>query len=145
MTSQHLLIMVVFLIFFLGETHEPSLQTEPFESNQDLLSRSRLACRHCGEVIVEERLVQAIQELEKNLGRSVVITSGYRCPEHNRLVGGSRHSLHMSGLAVDLHVPGLSVRDLRTAVLKVRAFQDGGIGTYPTFIHADLRDSPARW
>jgi len=39
-------------------------------------------------------------------------TSGYRCPELNAVVGGSRKSQHMTGQAVDFKVPGVENYDL---------------------------------
>ena len=36
----------------------------------------------------------------------VIITSGYRCPQVNKLVGGVNNSQHMSGCAADFHVQG---------------------------------------
>lgn len=38
----------------------------------------------------------------------VIITSGYRCPQVNRLVGGVDNSQHMSGCAADFHVMGFT-------------------------------------
>lgn len=38
----------------------------------------------------------------------IVITSGYRCPKVNRLVGGVDNSQHMSGCAADFHVMGFT-------------------------------------
>lgn len=38
----------------------------------------------------------------------IVITSGYRCPQVNRLVGGVDNSQHMSGCAADFHVMGFT-------------------------------------
>ena len=48
------------------------------------------------------RLVERLEELRSAAKRPLVITSGYRCREHNRAVGGSPTSLHMLGLAVDI-------------------------------------------
>ena len=36
----------------------------------------------------------------------IIITSGYRSPQVNRLVGGVDNSQHMSGYAADFHVKG---------------------------------------
>lgn len=36
----------------------------------------------------------------------VIITSGYRCPQVNRLVGGANNSQHMSGCAADFRIEG---------------------------------------
>lgn len=38
----------------------------------------------------------------------IIITSGYRCPQVNRLVGGVDNSQHMSGCAADFHVRGVT-------------------------------------
>ena len=38
----------------------------------------------------------------------IIITSGYRCPQVNRLVGGVNNSQHMSGCAADFHVEGFT-------------------------------------
>lgn len=38
----------------------------------------------------------------------IIITSGYRCPQVNRLVGGVDNSQHMSGRAADFHVMGFT-------------------------------------
>ena len=38
----------------------------------------------------------------------IIITSGYRCPQVNRLVGGVGNSQHMSGCAADFHVKGFT-------------------------------------
>lgn len=38
----------------------------------------------------------------------IIITSGYRCPQVNRLVGGVDNSQHMSGCAADFHIIGFT-------------------------------------
>lgn len=40
------------------------------------------------------------------LGRPIFISSGYRSPELNAAIGGSRTSSHISGLAADFKCPG---------------------------------------
>lgn len=52
--------------------------------------------------------------LTKHLGKpvSIIVSSGYRCPKLNKAIGGSATSSHMSALAVDIKVPGVSVDSL---------------------------------
>ncbi|MDC8446107.1 MAG: D-Ala-D-Ala carboxypeptidase family metallohydrolase [Nitrosomonas sp.] len=42
------------------------------------------------------------------------VNSGYRCPNLNKALGGSKNSQHMLGQAVDFEVPGVSNYDLAT-------------------------------
>ncbi len=42
------------------------------------------------------------QIIRDELGVPVRVNSGYRCPEHNRNIGGSPNSQHMNGNAADL-------------------------------------------
>ena len=48
-----------------------------------------------------------MEEVRRLLGDHVIsVTSGYRCPELNRAVGGSRISAHLTGHAVDFNCYG---------------------------------------
>lgn len=49
----------------------------------------------------------AMEEVRRLLGDRVIsVSSGFRCPELNRTVGGARNSAHLSGLAVDFNCYG---------------------------------------
>ncbi len=82
--------------------------------------------------------LQAIRDL---LGKPVMITSGYRSPEHNQRVGGALHSYHTRGMAADIEVPGMSPQ----AVQAFLANWSGGLGGYTTHTHVDIRPYKARW
>ena len=49
-----------------------------------------------------------LDPVRDKFGIPVIITSGYRCPQVNRLVGGVDNSQHMSGCAADFHVMGFT-------------------------------------
>lgn len=51
-------------------------------------------------------IVYCLQPLREDWGESIHISSGYRCPKLNKLVGGSSTSSHMEGSAVDIYVKG---------------------------------------
>lgn len=51
---------------------------------------------------LRELCEKILQPLRDAWGGSITITSGYRCPELNRAVGGSSTSAHLSGYAADL-------------------------------------------
>ncbi|MEE8334718.1 MAG: DUF882 domain-containing protein [Alphaproteobacteria bacterium] len=69
------------------------------------------------------------------------VISGYRSPRTNRVLarrsrGVAFNSLHQYGMAIDVRVPGVRLRDLRGAA---RSLGLGGVGYYPRsdFIHVD--------
>lgn len=43
-----------------------------------------------------------LNEIREGYGKPIYITSGYRCNELNKIVGGVENSKHKKGLAVDL-------------------------------------------
>lgn len=104
-------------------------------------------CRCCGRAEINPRLVDALQELRDLAAAAVRITSGYRCPEHNRAVGGAKRSQHLLGNAADIVIDGRSVAETYELAEQVPAFRNGGIGVYPEqgFVHVDVRDGRARW
>lgn len=87
---------------------------------------------------LKPRLVRILKTLEAHYRRRLVVTSGYRSPEHNRAVNGARHSLHMSCAAADIQLAGVSKWELARFV---RALPGrGGVGTYchTNSIHVDV-------
>ncbi len=51
-------------------------------------------------------------------GERLKITSGYRSPDLNKLIGGSINSQHCKGEAADIHVSDLSVEELYQDIKK---------------------------
>lgn len=51
--------------------------------------------------------VLVLEPTRKQLGRPITVTSGYRCPALNRLVGGVSNSQHLTGCAADLKCTNL--------------------------------------
>jgi len=101
----------------------------------------------CGKVVVSVRLVMALQSLRDRVKSPIHITSGYRCTEHNRKVGGVRNSRHLSGEAADIVIEGMGPREMYSHALAIQEFRNGGIGIYVDrgFVHVDIRDKAARW
>ncbi|MDE6497934.1 MAG: peptidase M15 [Muribaculaceae bacterium] len=72
--------------------------------------RSATATRHAIDNTMPEaarrnvaRLVDTVLDpLRRAWGRSITVTSGYRCPELNKAVGGSKNSHHLQGMAADI-------------------------------------------
>ena len=59
-----------------------------------------------------ELLVEKILDpLREKFGKPIIVTSGYRCKELNKAVGGAAKSQHMSGEAADIR----TVEDSKSA------------------------------
>lgn len=73
------------------------------------------------------------------------INSGYRTPEHNRKVGGTPGSSHLTGWAADIAVKDNRERGVILNALIRAGFSRIGIGK--TFLHVDSDPSknPAVW
>lgn len=81
-------------------------QGDPWQKTPNF-TRSEFACKcGCGFDQIDLELVALCQKLRDRFGGPVVISSGCRCPEHNRRVGGKVNSRHLLGRAVDFSVSG---------------------------------------
>ena len=72
----------------------------------------------CGDILPQTSVIinltslclNCLQPLRDGLGKPVIITSGYRTPEHNKNVGGVPTSQHLYGQAADIKVKGWNPR-----------------------------------
>lgn len=97
-----------------------------------------------GEAIhMDHALLDQVHTLQQHLEHkgTIEIISGYRSPTTNAILarnssGVAKKSYHMLGQAIDLRMPGVALKDLRKAALKMKA---GGVGYYPNsnFVHLD--------
>ena len=118
-------------------------------------SEAELNCNSGAECPYPDRLghlAWTLQTIREYYGKPIRVNSGYRSPEHNAKIGGVRNSQHVQALAADLAPTTGKAEDLDrlTAVVSGLAatgkIPNGGIGTYKTFVHYDMRSSgPARW
>lgn len=106
--------------------------------NHLLRCRQTLKTHEMNADLIE--LVDAIQDHFG--GKEVQVISGYRSPELNNNLRSqgravAQKSLHMSGLAIDIRIPGVSTSTLREFAYSLRK---GGVGYYPHdgFVHVDV-------
>ncbi len=70
------------------------------------------------------------------------ISSGYRCPALNTLIGGSRTSAHMNWLAADFTAPDFgSVLEVAQAIAASGLVFDQLIHEYGTWVHVGMAAS----
>jgi zinc D-Ala-D-Ala carboxypeptidase len=92
--------------------------TENFSLHE--LTKSETALRHGLDNTPGEQEIanlrtlaeQVLQPVRTAYGRGVKVNSGYRAPEVNAAVGGSRTSDHCRGQAADIEIPGIPNYDL---------------------------------
>ncbi|HPD98125.1 MAG TPA: D-Ala-D-Ala carboxypeptidase family metallohydrolase [Synergistales bacterium] len=61
-------------------------------------------CRCCGCVKLHPELLAKLEILREAWKSPLLLTSGYRCPNHNKTVQGVEGSLHLLGQAADIVV-----------------------------------------
>lgn len=99
-------------------------------------SPGKFACHCCGHTKADPGLIRKLEVLQGHFGRDVIITSGYRCPKHNRECGGAKHSQHLFGKAADIKIHGIPPRNV------ARMARECGftfIKQYRTWVHVDVR------
>jgi uncharacterized protein YcbK (DUF882 family) len=106
-------------------------------------SRSEFACKHCGQVSVSPLLIDVLEDIRAFAGIPLVITSGYRCPEHNAAVsGGSTTGAHITGEAADIFVSGSLDRFKLLEAIVMCQVRRYGIGA--DFVHVDVSQQLAQ-
>lgn len=98
------------------------------------------ACRcDCGQNLIDYQFVVELDQLRHQCGFPLVITSGYRCPEHNSRVSTTgRTGPHTTGRAADIAVERTRAYEL-LQVAMVMKFTGIGIKQKGSsrFIHLD--------
>lgn len=81
---------------------------------------------------VAQRLVvlvaTVLDPLRTHIGRPIRVTSGYRTPTHNAMVGGSKNSAHMRGDAADVVAFGVDAHAVLAALRDLDLDLDQAIG-----------------
>lgn len=87
-------------------------------------------------------LLDVLRALEQLLDVEVVVNSGYRTPELNRLVGGVSDSLHMYGLAADIKVENTAkctLTDLKDLCKELRKTRLSEVVVHDTYVHIAIK------
>ena len=95
-------------------------------------------------VFISLALVNLLQKIRNHFGKAVIINSAYRTEAHNKSIGGATYSQHKYGLAADIHINGVTPKEIADYVETLMP-SSGGIGIYKSFVHVDVRRVKSRW
>ncbi len=85
--------------------------------------------------------INTLQTVRNEFGERMTVTSGYRCKEQNKKVGGGEDSAHLKGIAADI---SMQSDELRGRFLPVVYRYFDRVGIYEKHIHLDDDDSKER-
>lgn len=104
---------------------------------------SEFECPCCKKTIIDTELMTLLDQIREDFGEPIRVTSGYRCPDHNKKVGGVPNSTHQLGKGADIAPLNHDVDDLDRLLKSCQKFSwNIGNGINKGFIHVDIR-SPA--
>ena len=112
----------------------------------DYITRAEYECRCCGglppDLFSNEKyqdLFKIFKLIRESKGSAIYINSGFRCPNHNKAIGGQLDSVHLFGLALDLDCDDIDGVDELLEIIKEVAPQirRGVYKDKGTFIHID--------
>lgn len=93
------------------------------------------------------KTAELMEEVRRVCQKPITISSGYRCPELNRKIGGSMTSQHMTGRAVDFTASGLTIDEIMQRIMQSDIDYDQLIAEYPEsggWVHISWSDKPRR-
>ena len=95
-------------------------------------------------IFVSLTLVNALDCIPEHFKGPVYINGAYRNPGYNAMIGGAKHSMHMYGMAADIHINGVTPKQIAEFAETIMPDR-GGIGIYDNFCHIDVREVKSRW
>ena len=110
----------------------------------------RCQCGQPHETLIASELIDKLEALYTALNCSkIIVTSGYRCPEHDKAVGGTSSGQHTKGTAADVCCYGQDGQPIssKTVCCKAQDLGFGGIANITSsyqYTHLDVRTG-YRW
>ena len=107
-------------------------------------------CGKSHDILIDSCLIDKLEALYTALNCSkIIVTSGYRCPEHDKAVGGTSSGQHTKGTAADVCCYGQDGQPIssKTVCCKAQDLGFGGIANITSsyqYTHLDVRTG-YRW
>lgn len=84
---------------------------------------------------LQELIYFCLQPIRDKIKKPMLITSGYRCPQVNKLVGGVANSQHTKGQAVDFIIQGMTIKQVIDFIKTSGVEYDQLINEYNQWVH----------
>jgi uncharacterized protein YcbK (DUF882 family) len=110
----------------------------------DNFTIDEMQCPCCKKCEMDPKFIETLQGIRDYLNIPMKVTSGYRCRNHNELVGGAPNSKHLSGIAVDVSMKYHDSQRMYELIQVALSFGIQGIGISKSFIHLDAREQPGK-
>ena len=119
-------------------------------------SKSEFECKSGEEMPLEvlenvKLLAIQLQKIREYVGKPIRINSAYRSEAHNQAIGGVKTSQHILGKAADITIDTFTPDEVVSIIENMLTnemlggFYIGGLGSYNTFTHVDIREKKSRW
>ena len=119
-------------------------------------TKSEFDCKSGEEMPLEvlenvKLLAIQLQKIRDYVGKPIRINSAYRSEAHNEAIGGVKTSEHILGKAADITIDTFTPDQVVSIIENMLTnemlggFYIGGLGSYNTFTHVDIREKKARW
>lgn len=107
---------------------------EEFEHSDQAISHN--IDNTCPEALLPnlQRVAELLEKVRAHVG-TVIVTSGYRCPELNPIAGGAPNSAHLTARAADIRVAGITAGALATYIKDSGIVFDKCILEFPASPH----------
>ena len=107
-------------------------------------TEAEMRCKcDCGRADMDPAFMAALQRVREAYGRPMRVTSGFRCKDYDKRVGGA--GVHPTGQAADIAVSGEDAHALLTVAIGMRGIGLKQHGPHVSrFLHMDMTDGPMR-
>ena len=89
-------------------------------------------------------LIGALEFLRAKVNKRITIVKGYESPESAEKSGKLSRNLHVTGVAADIAIEGMDIRELFIHAEEIDEFKGIGLNLEENYIHVDTRKTDER-
>lgn len=90
-----------------------------------------------------KRTAALLEEVRAVCGTPIIVSSGYRSPQVNAGVGGSKTSQHVVGCAADIRALKMSINELMQKIVRSTIQYDQVIIEFNSWVHISVPSTPS--